>query len=90
MDQNEKKLCLSRFTVQNDISRRFFHFFKILIFRVVREVKGQKLVQNFKKFCLSRLSLEPYIIWLFMLHKCKVKISPVVFLIFPKFLFLCC
>ena len=48
MDQNEKKLCLSRFTVQNDISRRFFHFFKILIFRVVREVKGQKLVQNFK------------------------------------------
>ena len=30
-----------------------FHFFKILIFQVFRGVKGQKMVQNDKKFCLS-------------------------------------
>ena len=32
----------------------FFHFFKILIFWVFRRVKGQKIVQNDKKFCLSQ------------------------------------
>ena len=36
--------------VQNDnISRCFSHFFKMLIFWVVRGVKGQKMVQNEKK-----------------------------------------
>ena len=62
-----KNFCLSRFIYQdpyiiwlpfmvhlrNGISRRFFHFFKILIFRVVRGLKGQKMVQKEKKFCLS-------------------------------------
>ena len=39
--------------VQNDdISKHFFHFYEILIFGVVSEVKGQKMVQNCKKFCL--------------------------------------
>ena len=39
--------------MQNDnVTRNVFHFFKILIFRVVRRVKGQKVVQNDKKFCL--------------------------------------
>ena len=27
----------------------FFHFFKILVFWVIREVKGQNMVQNEKK-----------------------------------------
>ena len=51
--------------VWNDnISTCFFHFFKVLIFRVVRRVKEQKLVQNDKKLCLAYLiSQEPYIIW---------------------------
>ena len=59
--------------VQNDhISRGFFHFLKILIFRVLRGVKGQETVQNDKKFCLSCfISQEPYIIGLsFMVHIC--------------------
>ena len=47
----------------DDISRIFFSFFKIFIFQVVRRVKGQKIVQNDKKFCLSNsISQEPYII----------------------------
>ena len=45
----------------------FSFFFKILIFRTVIwvgvVVKGQKMVQNNKKFCLSHyVSQEPYII----------------------------
>ena len=37
--------------ISYDISRRFFFYFiKILIFWVVREKKGQKIVQNEKKF----------------------------------------
>ena len=73
----------------NDISWCFFHFFKILIFMVVRRVKGKKIVQNDKKFCLSCcISKEPYIIWLaFMVHLCKPIISPGVFFIFSKFWF---
>ena len=40
----------------------FFQFFKMLIFHVVRGVKGQKTVQNDKIFCLSYfISQEPYI-----------------------------
>ena len=56
----------------------FFQFFKILIFQVVRGVKWQKTVQYHKKFCPSRfMSQEPYIIWLsFMVHMCKMIISP--------------
>ena len=41
----------------DDISRCFFHLFKILIFRVVGggegRIKGQETVQNDKKFCQS-------------------------------------
>ena len=33
----------------------FFHFFKILIFQVVRGLKGQKMVQNEKELCVSYL-----------------------------------
>ena len=67
----------------------FLQFFKILIFRVVRGVKGQKWVQNDKKFCSScSISLEPKIIWLsFMVHMCKMIISPGFFFSFSKFWF---
>ena len=46
------------------------------------------MVQNGKKFCLSRsISQEPYIIWLlFMVHLCKI-IYPGYFFIFSKFWF---
>ena len=76
--------------MENDnISRSFFLFFKILIFWVVRGVKGQKMAQNEKKLCLScSISQEPYIIWfLFMVHLCKMIISPGVFFFFSKFWF---
>ena len=74
----------------NDIiSRWFFHFFKILIFQVTGVVKGQEMVQNDKEFCPSCLiSQEPYIMWLsFMVHLCKMIISPGVFIIFSIFWF---
>ena len=67
----------------------FFHFFKILIFWVVRGVKRQKIVQNGKKFCPSHLiSQEPYIIWLsFSVHFYKMMISSGVSFIFSKLWF---
>ena len=44
----------------------FFDFFKILISWVHRRVKGQKALQNDKKFCLSHsISQEPYIMWFY-------------------------
>ena len=48
------------------------------------------MVQNDKKFCLwHSVSQEPYIIWLsFMLHLCKMIMSPGSFFIFSKFWFL--
>ena len=64
----------------------FFIFFKIMIFSVVRRVKGQKMNQNDKKFYPSCLiSQEPCIIWMsFMVHLCKMIISRGVFFIFFK------
>ena len=63
----------------------FFHFFQNFVF--FREVKGEKMVQIDKKFCLSHsISQEPYLIWFsFVVHMCKMIISPGVFLFFPKF-----
>ena len=68
-------------------STHFFYFFKILIFQVVWGIKGLKMIQNDKKFCLTcSMSQEPYIIWLScMVHMCKMIISPVGFIIFSKF-----
>ena len=56
----------------------FFQFFKIFIFQAANGVRGQKMVQNNKKFYpLLTISQEPYIIWLlFMVHICKMIISP--------------
>ena len=63
----------------------FFIFLKILIFGVVSGVKGQKMAQNDKKFCLLHISQESYIIWLSsMLHLCEMMISPGVFFHFFK------
>ena len=76
--------------VQNDnISRCFFQFFRISIFQVVRWLKGQKMVQNDKKFCLLHfISHELYIMWLsFIVCIRKIIISSGVLLIFPKFWF---
>ena len=58
----------------------FFHFCEHFDFLGPYGVKGQKMVQNDKKLCLSRsISQEPYIIWLsFMVQMCKM-ISPGVF-----------
>ena len=69
----------------------FFYYFKILIFQVVREVKGQKMAQMDKKFSLSHsVSQEPYLIWLwFLVHMYKMMISPAIFFIFSKFWFFC-
>ena len=71
------------------ISGGFFYFLFILIFQVFSGVKGQKIVQKDKTFCLlhSR-SQEPYIIWLsFVVHTCKMIISAGFFFIISKFWF---
>ena len=70
----------------------FIHFFRILICGVVIEVKGQKIVQNYKKFCPScSISQEPHIWLSFMVHICKMIISLGVFLVgFQNFDFLGC
>ena len=63
-------------------------FSKILIFWVVRGIKGQKTVQNDKRFCLSCcISHGLYMIWLwFMVHMCQMIIAPGTFSYFFKIL----
>ena len=70
----------------------FSDFFKILIFPVVSEVKGQKMTQNFKRFCrMHYITQEPYIIWLScMVYICKMIITLGVIFIFQNFDFLHC
>ena len=51
-----------------------------------RGIKGQKMVQNHKRFCLlCSISQEPYILWFYLwcIHMCKMTMSPCVFLNFP-------
>ena len=50
-------------------------------------VKGQKMAQNDKQFCLSHsVSQELYIMWLwFLVHMCKMMISPAIFVISQNF-----
>ena len=102
--QNYKKFCPSCFISQETyiiwlsfvvhlckmiISPAIFFSFSILIFQVVKRVKGQKMVQNDKKFHPPRfISQQPYIIWFsFMVHLWKMIISPGVFFSFSKFWF---
>ena len=85
----------------NDIVRCFFHFFKILIFWAVRgqqwttisPTKGQQIAQKEKwQLHLScTISQEQYSIWSwFLIHLCKMIISPGIFLIFLNFDFSGC
>ena len=64
----------------------FFFFFSFLFFRLLGRWKGKTWPKMTKKFCLVRfISQELYIIWLsFMVHLCKMMISPGVFFHFFK------
>ena len=55
-----------------------FPFYQNFSFLCCWGVKGQKIVQNDKKFCLPRcMSQESGIVWLsFSVHKCKTMIYP--------------
>ena len=57
--------------------------------RLLGREKGKKWPRVTKKFCLLHfISQEPYIIWLsFMVHLCKMMISPGVFFNFSQFWF---
>ena len=80
--QNEKKKSYIRHApYQEQYSIWSWVLLHILIFLVVNEVKGPKMVQNDKRLCTSSsFSQEPYIIWLsFIVHNCKTIRSPIVF-----------
>ena len=64
----------------------FFIILKVLIFQVVRSVKGQKMAQNDKKFCLSLRISEPvpHMILAFFVDMCKMMISPANFSFFQN------
>ena len=64
----------------------FFIFSKFWFSWLLVGLKWQTMVENDKKLCLSHsISEEPYIIWLsFMVHMCKMVISPGVFFHFHK------
>ena len=95
--QNDKKFCLCTPCLKNHISYDchlclhvfFFIFSKFWFLGLLGEgVKGQKMVQNDKKFCpLCLIFQEPCIIWSsFMVHMWKRIISPF-FQIFQNFIF---
>ena len=69
----------------------FFQLFKILIFWVVREVKGQKMVQITKK-SVCQLHISGTIHYMIVIYGnwCKMIISPGIFFIFQNFDFLGC
>ena len=99
MPQNAENFCLSHLIFQGPyiiwssfiihiMYKRiispaiFFQFFQNLKFRI----KGQKMAQNDKNF-LS-VSQELYIIWLrYLVHMCKMMISPANFFIFKILIF---
>ena len=103
MAQNGKKFCSSHLisqepnviwfsfivhTCKKMISPVVVVFLPILIFGVNSEVKGQKMAQNNKIFCLSHsISQDLCLVWLwFLVHMCKMR-SPASFLSFSKFWF---
>ena len=67
----------------------FFHFSDIFTFWAVKGVKGQKMSQYDKKFCLLQLIyLRNHISWLsFMVLLCKMMMSLAFCFIFSKFWF---
>ena len=80
--------------LNDDISRCFFFFLIFLFFGLLGERGGdkraKKMAQDDKKFHLLHfISQEPCMIWLsFMVHLCKIMISPGVFFFFFKILIL--
>ena len=83
MVQNDKNFCLLRSISQEPYitwlsfmvqmcemitSPNVFFNLKILIFRVVRGLKGQNRVQNDKKFCLSHSGTVHHMIVIFGTH----------------------
>ena len=100
MVQNEKKLCLLHSISQESYIIWFsfmvlmykwylLEFFSFFSKFWLSGLLGQKIAQNDKKLCLLCLiSQEPYVMWSsFVVHKCKMIISPGVFFIFSKFWF---
>ena len=77
--------CVEWWYLQLCFFLSFFQNFDFQVFRR-REVEGQKMVQNDKKFFLSHfISQEPYIIGLlFMVQMCKM-IYPAIFFVFQSF-----
>ena len=72
---------------KDNISRHFFHFFKILIFEIIRGfLRAKKMAQNDKIFCLSHsISQERYIVLLwFLVHIGKIMIPPAIFPFFQN------
>ena len=63
----------------DDIYRCWFQFLKVLLFRVVS-------AENVKKILSHSISQEPYLMRLwFLVHFCKMMISPAIFFSFSKF-----
>ena len=78
--------------INKNISRSFFHFFQMFIFWIVGGVKGQKISQNDKTILSivihSAWYIKNHTLWLsFAVHKCKIIISPGIFLFFKILIF---
>ena len=57
-------VCMCKGKISSGI---FVIFFKILIFGIIRWIKGQKMTKNDKNFCQSHsVSQEPYIIFIWL------------------------
>ena len=67
-----------------------FSFFQNFDFPGCYRDKRAKMAQNDEKLCVFHyVSQEPYLIWLlFLVHMCKIVISPTFSFIFSKFWFL--
>ena len=76
--------CGFWYTCKIMISQQFFHFFKILIFQVFSRggVKVQEMTHNYQFHCVT-LNM-PRTLSRFLVHRCKIMISPGVFLYFLK------
>ena len=59
----------------DDISSCFLHFFDIFIFWAVRGVKGLKIIQNQKQQLYPTHTIAQEESW-FLVHLCKMMISP--------------
>ena len=74
--QNDKKFCLVRWYFRNHTSydRHLWYtsvkwyFFKILIFWVIRRVKGQKMAKWQKALFFHFISQEPYMVLIYGAH----------------------